>query len=98
MILLLFFSTPHLKNNKYKYSLKLYLKITFFLIFLGEDCSQVADLGYWEVVEPKNSFLPRGSASHSAVVWKDSLYIIGGESYHAAEMMYTYDFTGKYRV
>ncbi|XP_073969504.1 attractin-like protein dsd isoform X2 [Rhodnius prolixus] len=62
--------------------------------YKGEDCSQVADLGYWEVVEPKNSFLPRGSASHSAVVWKDSLYIIGGESYHAAEMMYTYDFTG----
>ncbi|KAL1137929.1 hypothetical protein AAG570_009624, partial [Ranatra chinensis] len=61
--------------------------------YRGEDCSQVADRGYWEVVEPRGT-LPKGSASHTAVVWRDSLHIIGGESYNRADMMYTYDFTG----
>lgn len=50
--------------------------------------------GYWEVVQPRG-FVPVGSASHGAVVWGDSLYIIGGESYHRAEMIYLYDFNGK---
>lgn len=59
----------------------------------GEDCSQVADLGYWEVVHWKN-FVPEGSASHGAVVWRDSLYIVGGESYHRGKMIYVYDFNG----
>uniref|UniRef100_A0A1B6D320 CUB domain-containing protein n=1 Tax=Clastoptera arizonana TaxID=38151 RepID=A0A1B6D320_9HEMI len=61
--------------------------------YRGEDCSQVADKGYWEVVQPKD-FLPEGSASHTAVVWRDSLYIVGGESYKRAQMIYIYDFNG----
>jgi hypothetical protein len=59
----------------------------------GEDCSQLADFGYWEVVHWKD-FVPEGSASHGAVVWRDSLYIVGGESYHRAKMIYVYDFNG----
>ena len=54
----------------------------------------MAERGYWEVVEPRGT-LPKGSASHTAVVWRDSLHIIGGESYNRADMMYTYDFTGE---
>ncbi|KAJ9584644.1 hypothetical protein L9F63_021006, partial [Diploptera punctata] len=38
--------------------------------------------------------LPEGSASHGAVVWRDSLYIVGGESYRRAKMIYVYDFNG----
>lgn len=38
--------------------------------------------------------MPEGSASHGAVVWRDSLYIVGGESYERAKPMYVYDFTG----
>jgi hypothetical protein len=60
----------------------------------GEDCSQRAELGYWDVLQPK-AFVPEGSASHGAVVWRDSLYIVGGESYERAKPMYVYDFTGK---
>ncbi|XP_014290004.2 attractin-like protein 1 isoform X1 [Halyomorpha halys] len=61
--------------------------------YKGEDCSQVGDLGYWEVIRPRG-ILPNGSASHTASVWRDSLHIIGGESYGTAGMIYTYDFTG----
>ncbi|CAH0395554.1 unnamed protein product [Bemisia tabaci] len=61
--------------------------------YKGDDCSQVADAGYWEVISPKD-FMPEGTASHGAVVWRDSLYIIGGESYHRAHMIYVYDFNG----
>lgn len=61
---------------------------------LGEDCSQVAERGYWEVVQTKD-FVPEGSASHTSVVWRDSLYIVGGESYKRAQMIYVYDFNGK---
>ncbi|XP_049809603.1 attractin [Schistocerca nitens] len=61
--------------------------------FKGDDCSQWEATGYWEVVQPKD-FVPVGSASHGAVVWRDSLYIIGGESFHRAEMIYVYDFNG----
>ncbi len=68
--------------------------VLIFLLFLGDDCSQVADQGYWEVLHPKD-IQPEGYASHCAVVWKDSLYIVGGESYHRAKMLYTYDFNGK---
>ncbi|XP_034232301.1 attractin isoform X1 [Thrips palmi] len=62
--------------------------------YRGDDCSQMAELGFWEVLHPKD-FQPEGSASHCAVVWKDSLYIVGGESYHRAKMLYTYDFNGE---
>ncbi|XP_069690268.1 attractin-like protein 1 isoform X2 [Periplaneta americana] len=61
--------------------------------YKGEDCSQLATLGYWEVVQSKD-FVPEGSASHGAVVWRDSLYIVGGESYRRAKMIYVYDFNG----
>ena len=61
----------------------------------GEDCSQVADLGYWEVVHWKN-YVPDGSASHGAVVWRDSLYIVGGESYRRRQMIYVYNFNGNF--
>nr|CAD7262632.1 unnamed protein product [Timema shepardi] len=61
--------------------------------FKGEDCSQEEAEGYWEVVQLKD-FVPEGSASHGAVVWRDSLYIVGGESYHRAKMIYVYDFNG----
>ncbi|XP_046382799.1 attractin-like protein 1 isoform X2 [Ischnura elegans] len=61
--------------------------------FKGPDCSQEASLGYWESV-PRIGFQPEGSASHGAVVWKDSLYIVGGESYGRAKMVYMYDFYG----
>ncbi|KAJ1523050.1 hypothetical protein ONE63_002178 [Megalurothrips usitatus] len=62
--------------------------------YRGDDCSQVVDQGFWEVLHPKD-IQPEGSASHCAVVWKDSLYIVGGESYHRAKMLYTYDFNGE---
>ncbi|RZF37106.1 hypothetical protein LSTR_LSTR013802 [Laodelphax striatellus] len=68
--------------------------------YRGEDCSQVAEMGYWETVQTKD-FVPEGSASHSAVVWRDSLYIIGGESYYhpppneLPKLIYVYDFNGK---
>lgn len=61
--------------------------------YKGDDCSQVADNGYWEVIQHKD-FLPQGSASHTAVVWRDSMYVIGGESFNRAEMIYVYDFNG----
>lgn len=39
-------------------------------------------------------FSPEGSASHCSIVWKDSLYVVGGESFHRAKMIYVYDFNG----
>lgn len=63
------------------------------LFYAGDDCSQVADNGYWEAIQTKG-FLPQGSASHTAVVWRDWMYIIGGESYNKAEMIYVYDLNG----
>ncbi|XP_067009750.1 attractin-like protein 1 isoform X3 [Anabrus simplex] len=62
--------------------------------FKGDDCSQVEDAGYWEVVQLLKAYSPEGSASHGAVVWRDSLYIIGGESYQRGKMIYVYDFNG----
>ena len=60
----------------------------------GDDCSQVADGGYWEDI-PAKDFLPQGMASHTAVVWRDSMYVIGGESFNRAAMIYVYDFNGE---
>lgn len=62
--------------------------------YKGDDCSQEASLGYWEVIDAKGGFSPVGSASHAAVVFKDSMYILGGESYKRGKMTYIYDFTG----
>lgn len=67
--------------------------------FRGDDCGQVEAFGYWETVTfPQGSFIPPGSASHGAAVWKDSLYIVAGESYWRGNTMhmYTYDFNGTY--
>lgn len=51
-------------------------------------------LGYWETVNIQ-SFTPPGSASHGVVTWKDSMFVIAGESYNRAYFMYVYDFNGK---
>ncbi|KAL0276657.1 UNVERIFIED_CONTAM: hypothetical protein PYX00_004182 [Menopon gallinae] len=61
--------------------------------FKGDDCSQFANKGYWEVIDSKG-FIPVGSASHAAVVFRDSMYILGGESYKRGKLAYLYDFTG----
>lgn len=63
--------------------------------FCGADCQQVAALGCWDTVSPRG-FYPPGSASHGAAVWRDSLYIVAGESYTRGQMMYIYDFNGIY--
>ncbi|KAL1514087.1 hypothetical protein ABEB36_003406 [Hypothenemus hampei] len=68
--------------------------------YRGDDCSQHSSRGYWEAVDVQG-FVPPGSASHSAVVWKDSMYIIAGERYERyyrhqnVPLMYIYDFNGK---
>ncbi|KAK9729796.1 Laminin EGF domain [Popillia japonica] len=54
---------------------------------------QTASYGYWETVNPQN-FVPPGSASHGAAVWRDSLYIVAGERYNTGKILYTYDFNG----
>lgn len=61
--------------------------------FKGHDCYQLEENGYWETIVPRE-FIPPGSASHGAAVWRDSMYIVGGESYFRGQMMYVYDFTG----
>ncbi|XP_023034074.1 attractin-like protein 1 isoform X2 [Drosophila willistoni] len=60
----------------------------------GDDCSQISAHGVWSTVHPKHSPSPAGSASHGAAVWRDTLHIIGGESYGRGELMSTYDFNG----
>ncbi|XP_017143549.1 attractin-like protein 1 [Drosophila miranda] len=62
--------------------------------FAGDDCSQVSAHGAWTTVHPKHSPAPAGSASHGATVWRDTLHIVGGESYGRGELMSTYDFNG----
>ncbi|ERL89257.1 hypothetical protein D910_06630, partial [Dendroctonus ponderosae] len=63
-------------------------------------CEPERGRGYWETVSIP-SFLPPGSASHSAVVWKDSMYVIAGERYNGyyrhrnIPLMFIYDFNGK---
>ncbi|XP_017752850.1 PREDICTED: attractin-like protein 1 isoform X1 [Eufriesea mexicana] len=61
--------------------------------FKGSDCSQRSDRGFWESVT-YTDFSPEGSASHCSIVWKDSLYVVGGESFHRTKMIYVYDFNG----
>lgn len=41
-----------------------------------------------------HGFTPPGSASHGAVVWRDSMYVIAGESYYRGSLLYVYDFNG----
>lgn len=61
--------------------------------FAGSDCTQVTSAGFWTTLSP--DFLsPNGSASHGSAVWRDTLHIIGGESYGQAELLNTYDFNG----
>lgn len=63
--------------------------------YRGADCAQTRDGGYWETVQPR-AFVPPGSASHGAAVWKDSMYVMGGESYNRGFVLNVYDFNGKY--
>lgn len=63
------------------------------MIFAGADCNQRGDHGFWESVTYKD-LPPEGSASHCSIVWKDSLYVVGGESFHRAKMIYVYDYNG----
>lgn len=67
--------------------------VTWLVIFAGADCSQKGDRGFWESITYKD-LLPDGSASHCSIVWKDSLYVVGGESFHRAKMIYVYDYNG----
>ncbi|XP_017848030.1 attractin-like protein 1 isoform X2 [Drosophila busckii] len=60
----------------------------------GDDCGQLRAHGVWSTVHPKHSQAPAGSASHGAAVWRDTLHIIGGETYGRGELMSTYDFNG----
>ncbi|XP_018573311.1 attractin isoform X3 [Anoplophora glabripennis] len=61
--------------------------------YKGDDCSQIAGNGFWEAIKVQG-FIPPGSASHGAAVWRDSMYIIGGESYSRSALLYVYDFNG----
>lgn len=70
------------------------MQIIVCFFFVGDDCSQVAEHGYWEVLKTSD-FVPQGSASHAAVVWQDSMYIVGGESFKKGHMLYIYDFNGE---
>ncbi|XP_029172341.1 attractin-like protein 1 isoform X2 [Nylanderia fulva] len=61
--------------------------------YKGADCSQKGDRGFWESITYKD-LPPDGSASHCSIVWKDSLYVVGGESFNRAKMIYVYDYNG----
>uniref|UniRef100_A0A8D8HL17 Attractin n=1 Tax=Culex pipiens TaxID=7175 RepID=A0A8D8HL17_CULPI len=66
--------------------------------FDGSDCSQVRAHGVWTTIdsEGKQGFVPPGSASHGSAVFRDTFYVVAGESYAKAKsMMYMYDFNGK---
>lgn len=52
-------------------------------------------LGFWETVNVQG-FTPPGSASHGVAIWKDSMFVLAGESYARASFMYVYDFNGKH--
>ncbi|XP_039958409.1 attractin-like protein 1 [Bactrocera tryoni] len=62
--------------------------------FGGNDCGQLRALGVWSTIYPTQSPPPPGTASHGSAVWRDTLHIIGGESYGRGELMTTYDFNG----
>ena len=68
----------------------------------GHDCNQRADseFGYWEVLTPKSP-IPKGVASHSAIVHNHSLWIIGGTNLNLdmkKPPIYRYDFKRKYGI
>ncbi|KAM7361502.1 attractin-like protein 1 isoform 1-T2 [Cochliomyia hominivorax] len=60
----------------------------------GNDCGQLKAHGVWSSVNTKQSLPPPGTASHAAAVWRDTMYIIAGESYGRGKLMTTYDFNG----
>lgn len=70
--------------------MKILLTVNF---FLGTDCSQVSSAGVWDTIATDIQS-PPGSASHAAAVWRDTLHIIGGESYGRGMPFYSYDFNG----
>lgn len=61
--------------------------------YAGIDCTQIAALGVWSTITTE-FISPPGSASHGAAVWRDTLYIIGGETYDRGELVFMYDFNG----
>lgn len=61
--------------------------------YAGDDCTQLASLGYWQTVSSEGSPAP-AIASHGSTVWRDTLNIIAGESYGKGELLYMYDFNG----
>lgn len=65
--------------------------------YKGDDCSQIASHGFWEAIKVQG-YIPQGSASHGAAVWRDSMYIIAGESYNKGSLLFVYDFNGKFFV
>lgn len=62
--------------------------------FAGSDCKQIASLGFWETIDTSKDFTPPGTASHGSAIYGDTMFIIGGESYHSGELLYAYDFNG----
>src|SRR5690349_638204 len=62
--------------------------------FAGSDCRQIASLGFWETIDTSKDFTPPGTASHGSAVYGDTMFTIGGESYHRGELLYAYDFNG----
>lgn len=67
--------------------------------YRGDDCGQLVVDGYWETVM-EAGFVPPGSASHGAAVWRDSMYVVAGETYNndKANMIYVYDLNGEFFV
>lgn len=65
--------------------------------YKGDDCGQLVVNGFWETVVA-NSFAPPGSASHGVAVWRDYMYVLGGESYNndKKKMIHIYDINGKF--
>ncbi|KAL5284023.1 ATRN family protein [Megaselia abdita] len=62
--------------------------------FAGNDCSQIKYNGVWSSVIYSPYSPPPASASQSASVFHDTLYIIGGESYGRGNLVSMYDFNG----
>lgn len=51
--------------------------------FIGIDCSQIKHEGYWSLITTTNT--PNGRALHQAVIYEDTMFIIGGEYFNYDE-------------